>query len=269
MTLSATNAQAIVQFQLNSRPLTAINPGLQEAPLRASADAGCKQISLTYWALIRTMRKLTTLFAPARAALVPALVALLVFPLSGAAVAADAKAGKAKAGVCAGCHGVTGQSAQPIWPNIAGQGAAYIERQLQAFKSGGRTGAMAAQMAPIVATLTDSDMANIAVYFSSLPAATGKADASVAAIGEQLYRGGDAKNGIPACMSCHGPGGKGMAAAGFPAVSGQHSQYSVAQLKAFAEGTRTGPQADMMKTIASRLDEAQMQAVSQYMAGLR
>ena len=231
--------------------------------------AGCKQISLTYWVLLRTMRKLTTLFAPARAALVPALVALLVVPISATAVAADVKAGKAKAGVCAGCPGVTGQSTQPIWPNIAGQGAAYLERQLKAFKSGDRAGPMAAQMAPIVAMLSDADMANLAAYFSSLPAATNKADAATATAGEMLYRGGDAKAGIPACMSCHGPGGKGMAAAGFPAVSGQHAQYSASQLKGFAEGVRKGPQAQMMTTIAARLDDAQMQAVSQYMAGLR
>lgn len=215
------------------------------------------------------MRKLITLFAPARAALVPALVALLVYPFSGVAVAGDAKAGKAKAGVCAGCHGVTGQSAQPIWPNIAGQGAVYLERQLQAFKKGERTGPLAVQMTPIVATLSDEDMANLAAYFASLPAATNKADPSAIEVGEMLYRGGDAKKEIPACMSCHGPGGKGMASAGFPAVSGQHAQYSVAQLKAFADGARKGPVADMMTTIASRLSDEQMQAVSQYMAGLR
>ena len=215
------------------------------------------------------MRKLITFFAPARAALAPALAALMLLPLPGTTMAADAKAGKAKAGVCAGCHGVTGQSAQPIWPNIAGQGSVYLERQLHAFKNGERSGPMAAQMTPIVAALSDEDMANIAAYFATLPAATNTADASVADAGELLYRAGDAKKGIPACMSCHGPAGKGMESAGFPAVAGQHAQYSVGQLKAFAEGARKGPQAQMMSSIAGRMDAASMEAVSQYMAGLR
>ena len=183
--------------------------------------------------------------------------------VTGSVHAADAKAGKAKAGVCAGCHGVNGQSPQPIWPHIAGQGAKYLGQQLRAFRSKARTGL---QMAPIVASLSDADIDNLAAHFSSLPAAVGTASASVAAAGEKLYRGGDAERGIPACMSCHGPAGRGMDAAAFPAVSGQYAQYSIAQLQAFAAGTRSGP---MMQQIASRLDAASMQAVAEYMAGLR
>ena len=179
------------------------------------------------------------------------------------AMAADAKAGKAKAGVCAGCHGVTGQSQQPIWPHIAGQGSKYIAKQLHAFRDQSRAGA---QMAAIVANLTDDDISNLAAYFSSLPAAQGTADEAVASVGEKLYRAGDTNKNIPACMSCHGPGGRGMDAAAFPATAGQHAQYAVTQLKNFAAKKRTGV---MMQQIAGRLDDAQMEAVAQYMAGLR
>jgi cytochrome c553 len=185
---------------------------------------------------------------------------------TGAAHAADVKAGKAKAGVCAGCHGLNGQSPQPIWPSIAGQGAPYIAKQLRAFKSGERVGAM---MAPIVATLSETDMDNLAAWFSSLPAAQGTADASVAEAGKDLYRGGDAEKAIPACMSCHGPGGRGMSAAGFPAVAGQHAQYTITQLQAFASGARSNDPAQMMRQIAARMDAKSMRAVAEYMAGLR
>ena len=206
-----------------------------------------------------------TMFNRASKLLLATLVATSALALSNAH-AADAKAGKAKAGMCVGCHGLDGQSPQPIWPNIAGQGAPYIAKQLRAFKSGERTGV---QMAPMVAMLSDADMDNLAAWFSSLKAGQNTADASVAAAGEQLYRGGDAVKGIPACMSCHGPGGNGMAAAGFPAVAGQHAQYSLTQLKAFASGKRTTDAAKMMRQIASRLDADSMRAVSEYMAGLR
>ncbi|MBT6273895.1 MAG: cytochrome c4 [Chromatiales bacterium] len=181
------------------------------------------------------------------------------------AMAGDPAAGKARAGVCAGCHGVNGQSAQAMWPNLAGQSGTYIANQLKAFKDKVRK---APQMAPMVAALTDADMANLGAYYQSLPAATGQAKGDVAAA-KALYTGGDASRGIPACMSCHGPGGKGMPAAAFPAVAGQHAAYSLAQLKGFAAGTRTTDLNKMMRDIAGRLDEATMSSLAQYMAGLR
>jgi cytochrome c553 len=181
------------------------------------------------------------------------------------ASAADVAAGKAKAGLCAGCHGVAGQSAQAMWPNLAGQSATYLASQIRAFMSKARINA---QMAPMVASLSEEDVDNISAWFASLPAATGVATGDVA-LGESLYRGGDKKRAIPACMSCHGPGGKGMPAAGFPSVAGQHATYSSAQLKAFQAGTRTTDPAEMMRAIAAKLNEAEIESVSQYMAGLR
>lgn len=194
-------------------------------------------------------------------------LAAAIFALSSSgALAGDAAAGKAKAAMCAGCHGAAGVSAVAMWPNLAGQGATYLERQLQAFK--GAKMRNNAQMAPMVAALSDADMKNLGAYFASLPAGTNKARGDIE-VGEQLYRGGDAEREIPACMSCHGPAGKGMAAAAYPAVAGQHADYSASQLKAFASGERTSDPSGMMRTIASRLTEAEMRSVAEFMAGLR
>ena len=142
-----------------------------------------------------------------------------------------------------------------------------MKRQLKAFKDGVRNNA---QMAPIVATLTDEDMANLGAYYETLPISQGTARGDVAAA-EALYRGGDAERGVPACMSCHGPAGKGMPAAGFPAVAGQHADYSYAQLEAFASGARSTDAAlnSMMTEVAKRLDRSTMRSLAEYMAGLR
>ncbi|MEM7407489.1 MAG: c-type cytochrome [Pseudomonadota bacterium] len=184
----------------------------------------------------------------------------------GTAAAGDAASGKAKAGTCAGCHGLEGHSGQPIWPHLAGQSESYLAQQLRHFKSKARD---SAQMYPMVMNLSNSDMDDLAAWFASLSPATGLADPSVVAEGERLYRAGDPNSGVPACMSCHGPAGKGMNSAAFPAVSGQHAQYSLTQLKAFASGQRATDPAGMMRQISARLSESQMRAVSEYMAGLR
>jgi len=205
--------------------------------------------------------------------IVPALV-LSLWGFSAASVAAEAThgdpaKGKAKAGICAACHGVDGNSTNPVWPKIAGQGGAYIERQVQAIKSGkGRANAGAATMRPLVATLSDEDIRNVAAYFSTQKTAVGKADPSLVAAGERLYRAGDSAAGVPACMSCHGPSGAGNPPEGFPRIGGQHAPYSEAQLKAFRADERTTDPNAMMRMIAKRLDDAQIRAVASYMSGL-
>lgn len=181
------------------------------------------------------------------------------------AFAADAAAGKAKSATCAGCHGVTGVSPNAQWPNLAGQSARYLASQLRAFKSKARNNA---QMAAMVAGLTETDMDNLAAYYAAQTPGTNVAKGDVS-VGEKLYRGGDAARQLPACMSCHGPGGQGMPSAGYPAVAGQHAAYSQAQLAAFKSGERAGGTANMMNTISAKLSEADMKAVSEYMAGLR
>jgi cytochrome c553 len=178
---------------------------------------------------------------------------------------AFAAAGKAKSATCAGCHGVTGISPNAQWPNLAGQSAKYLASQLRAFKSKARNNA---QMAAMVAGLSETDMDNLAAYYAAQTPGTNIAKGDIS-VGEKLYRGGDAARQLPACMSCHGPGGQGMPSAGYPAVAGQHAAYSQAQLAAFKSGERAGGPANMMSTISAKLSDDDMKAVSEYMAGLR
>lgn len=179
--------------------------------------------------------------------------------------AGNAAAGKQKAGVCAGCHGAEGNGgADPTWPKLAGQHENYIVKQLQAFKSGARKNPIMSGMA---AGLSQKDMENLAAYFSSQTIQPGSAKSEkLAKDGEHLYRGGNAKMGVSACMSCHGPSGHGIPPR-FPKVSGQNAAYTQNQLFAFKSGSRPSD-GDIMTKIAFRMSEAEIKAVSEYMAGL-
>ena len=176
--------------------------------------------------------------------------------------------GKAKALTCTACHGPEGNSANPLWPNLAGQNAPYLLAQLQAFKSGARQDPLMGAQAMM---LSDDDMANLAVYFESLPSGTqAVADASLVDRGEALYRGGNTKNGVAACMACHGPTGRGNPAAVYPALQGQHAAYTAKQLHAYADGTReTDGKTRMMRDIAARLSDEDIDALASYVQGLR
>jgi cytochrome c553 len=182
-----------------------------------------------------------------------------------AAMAASIEAGKAKSAVCAGCHGADGNGgADPSWPKLAGQDAAYLVKQLKDFKSGARKDPI---MAGMVAGLSDSDMANLGAYFASLKPTTGTArSADIAKQGERIYRGGIASRGVAACMSCHGPSGAGIPPH-FPRVSGQKNAYTKKQMLAFKAGTRTND-GKVMTMIAFKLSEGEIDALSEYMAGL-
>lgn len=177
-------------------------------------------------------------------------------------------AGKAKSLTCSACHGAEGNSANPLWPNIAGQNAPYLQAQLTAFKSGARKDALMSSQAML---LSDEDIADLAVYFESLPiAAQAVADANLIARGEALYRGGDKADSTPACMSCHGPTGRGNPAAKYPALNGQHAAYTALQLSAYADGTRVGAgKVQIMHDIAAQLDPEDIKAVSSYVQGLK
>jgi len=180
----------------------------------------------------------------------------------------SAEAGKAKSMTCTACHGAEGNSSLPTWPNIAGQGASYIVAQLNAFKSGSRTDPL---MAPQAMMLSDEDMRNIAVYFESLPAAAmAVANPATVSKGEALYRGGNADNGIPACLACHGPTGRGNPAANYPAVQGQHATYTAKQLRDYASGGRTSDgKTRIMRDISARLSSDDIEALASYVQGLR
>jgi cytochrome c553 len=174
-------------------------------------------------------------------------------------------AGQAKAGICAGCHGADGNGgADPLWPRLAGQDPDYIAKQLTDFKSGARKDPIMSGMA---APLSATDMKNLGAYFASLKSKPGAArDAQLAKQGQKIFRGGNAKMGVSACMSCHGPSGHGIPPR-FPKVSGQNTAYTQKQLLAFKAGNRANDGETMTRT-AFRMSEQEIKAVSEYMAGL-
>lgn len=180
--------------------------------------------------------------------------------------AGDAEAGARKAAVCAACHGVAGSSVNPEWPNLAGQHESYIALQLSLFKQGKRENAV---MAPNAAALSDQDMQDLGAHFARQTPAGLEADPSNWQAGEKLYRGGDTERGIPACIACHGPQGKGNAPAKYPALRAQYAVYTYNQLRAYAEGQRETPSNDIMTVIAGKLSDEDMRALASYTQGLR
>ena len=179
----------------------------------------------------------------------------------------DPKAAEAIANqTCAGCHGVDGNSAAAANPKLAGFNAEYLYKQLVDFKSGERKSAV---MAGMVAGLTPEDMQNLAAYYSSQQPKPGTAkDKELALQGQKIYRGGIMGAGVPACASCHGAAGKGIPVQ-FPRLAGQHSDYIYNELNKFRLGTRANDGAKMMRTIAAKMTDADMQAVAAYIQGLR
>jgi cytochrome c553 len=185
----------------------------------------------------------------------------------GISLAADSAKGATIAqGVCAACHGVDGNSPLAMNPNLAGQHGDYIAKQIANFKSGERKNAI---MAPMAATLSPDDMKNVGAYFAKQkPKERAARDETLAKEGAKLYRGGNMKNGVPACTGCHGPDGAGIPAQ-FPRLSGQYSDYTLAQLKAFRAGERANDPAKMMRMVAEKLSDREMQALAEYISGLR
>jgi len=183
----------------------------------------------------------------------------------GAHAQGDAGTGKAKAAVCAACHGADGNSINPVWPTLAGQGQKYLAKQLHDFKSGARKNT---SMSPMAAPLSDEDIDNLAAYFSIQKRKPGAADKALVALGEKIYRGGKLDKGTTACMACHGPTGAGNPAAGYPALEGQHPEYTTLQLKAFRQGDRGNDPAGMMRMEAASLSDDEIKALASYVSGL-
>jgi cbb3-type cytochrome c oxidase subunit III len=165
--------------------------------------------------------------------------------------------------VCAACHTADGSRGSPANPILQGQHADYLAKQLTEFKEGKRANPV---MSGMVASLSPEDMKNVAAFYASKQAKPGFAkDKALVALGEKIYRGGIADRNIPACAGCHSPSGAGIPAQ-YPRLSGQHSDYTEAQLNAFRAGTRTN--SPQMLAIASRLSDKEIKAVADYMAGL-
>jgi len=180
----------------------------------------------------------------------------------------SAEAGKAKSQICTACHGTEGNSSNAQWPNIAGQNAPYLLAQLTAFKNGSRKDPLMSSQAMM---LSDEDMANLAVYFESLPAAAQAiANEDLLSRGEALYRGGNKEDETSACMACHGPTGRGNPAAKYPALQGQHAAYTAKQLNDYADAARTTDgKTRIMQDIAASLDKEDIAAISSYVQGLK
>lgn len=178
----------------------------------------------------------------------------------------DIKAGQQKSAVCAACHGEKGISVNPLWPNIAGQHETYLLKQLKDYKVG-KTRSNP-NMNAIVAGLSEEDMQDLAAYYASLPKPQGSTPKAFVLKGQNLYRGGDFKKQITACIACHGPRGLGNGQAGFPMVSGQNAPYTESQLKAFKEGLRSNDLNSIMRDISSRMDAEDREAIAFYMQGL-
>lgn len=193
---------------------------------------------------------------------------LLLAPVSLVMAEGDIEAGKAKAKTCIACHGVGGNSINGEWPSLAGQGAAYHYKQLvELQKNNGRSNEL---MAPMIKDLTEQDMLDLAAYYESLPLKPGVAQDKEADVdlGEAVYRGGSLSGGIPACIGCHGPAGRGNPAAKYPHVAGQHAVYTAIQLRSFRNGARGNDESQMMRSVAHRMTDEEIEAVSQYIAGL-
>jgi cytochrome c553 len=200
-----------------------------------------------------------------------ALAALTAAALLSGQALAQGKAPGIAAQVCAACHAADGNSIGAANPKIAGQFPEYLSKQLHDFKAqGGKKAAREnAVMAGMVANLSDADMKGLASYYASQklkPAAA--ADKDLAALGQKIWRGGNAASGVPACAGCHGPSGAGLPGQ-YPRLAGQYGEYVAAQLKAFKEGGRTNDPNGAMRGVAARLTEREIRAVSEYAAGLR
>ena len=197
--------------------------------------------------------------------LLAGLIVFLGFSVVQAQPTFDVKQGAALfGGVCVACHAADGNSAIPANPKLAGQHPEYLTKQLREYKSGKRANAI---MAGFAATLSDQQMIDIAHWLATQPPKPGFAtNAELAAKGERIYRGGVADRQIASCAGCHGPTGAGIPAQ-FPRLAGQHAEYVKAQMNAFRSGARANN--PVMNMVAAKLNDKEIEALAEYIAGLR
>lgn len=200
-----------------------------------------------------------------------AAVALVLAPVVAHAADVDPAAGKEIAStVCVACHGADGNSPSAENPILAGQHAEYLAKQLHDFKPGDNDAAPArasAVMEGFAGMLSDDDIRNVAAFFASQKLEPSVArDKDLVEEGQQIYRGGIASKGVPACAACHGPSGAGMPVQ-YPSLHGQYAEYTARELTAFRQGERLNNV--MMSEIAAQMSDVEIRAVSEYIAGLR
>ena len=217
--------------------------------------------------MTRSLSMAARVLGPALAAMAFAGAAMAAQP---SAASTPARGDPAKGQVlasqaCAGCHGADGNSGIPANPTLAGQHAGYIAKQLADFKSGARKNAV---MMGFAAALSPEDMRDLGAFYSrQTPTPRAAQDRELAQTGQKLYRGGNAATGVPACAGCHSPNGAGIPAQ-YPRLAGQHAEYTAAQLRAFRAGERGNDSNSMMRAIAARLSDRDIQALAEYTSGL-
>ncbi|QIL85542.1 cytochrome c4 [Vibrio sp. HDW18] len=197
---------------------------------------------------------------------------IMVFASGSVWAQADIEAGKAKSITCAACHGSDGNSQLTNYPKLAGQHQKYLYKQLTDLKLGASSGGQQGRYDPVMSAmampLNEQDIADLAAYFSSLPISSNTTPPEVVEQGRVLYSAGDASRSLTACIACHGPRGNGSELSGFPKISGQHADYIKAQLQKFRASTRSNDMNEMMRDIAHKLTDADIDTLSQYVGGL-
>lgn len=197
-----------------------------------------------------------------------AVIGLALLPAMPVMAEGDAAQGKDNSAMCAACHGPDGNSTVAMWPKLAGQHEAYLERQLVLIKSGER---QVPEMTGIASMLSEQDMADLAAYFAAQKTSPGVTDSDLLRAGERLYRAGNAESAVPACMACHGPAGEGNPLSGYPALAGQHSVYIGKMLTRFRAGDSWGEDdasSKVMVGVAEEMTDAEIEAVASYVQGL-
>ncbi len=186
-------------------------------------------------------------------------------------------AGKQKSANCVSCHGEHGNSSTAMFPKLAQQNAGYLVNQLKAFKNGSRKDPI---MSTLAIGLTENDMVDIANYYAEQKIAGEPADPNesaqeraehetLVAQGGDLYRNGDLKREVSACIACHGPHGEGNQPAGFPALRWQHKAYLIKALTDFKSGKRSNTNENMMHMIAVKMTEDEIKAVANRIATMK
>ena len=196
------------------------------------------------------------------------LVVLIYLGVTNGAIAAEGnvEAGRLKIATCTACHSFDGNSLVPTYPKLAGQGEKYLIKQIRDIKAGRRT---VPEMIGMVANLTEQDIADIAAFYASQKTSIGQSNSKLSKQGEALFRGGDLEKGIPACTGCHSPKALGNVLAGFPRLSGQHTDYIKKQLTDFREGYRTNDSdTHIMRNTAEKLSNKQIEQLATFLNGL-
>ena len=200
-------------------------------------------------------------------ALVVVFAGLAMMASVGSFAKGDPAKGKSLSATCSACHGADGNSSNPEWPTLAGQGEGYLAKQLYDFRKGNRVNAVMGAQAALIAT--DEDVEHLAAYYASQQAKPGAGDQSKVEEGRLIYKGGKVSAKVTACSACHGPTGTGNDAAKFPRLAGQHTTYLLSQLKAFRSGERANDAGKMMRNIASKMSDKDMEAIVEYISGLK